>query len=463
MEEEEQVVFCAQDIVYHLLTATGGGAQDGEHHAIRGAVVNGVREVMQVRDWLWHTKTGTFTTQKIATTATSTGITAGQKTIGVASVAGFVVGRLVYVDPGYFDGAIRIQSINTSTKVITVDRAATASNFVSTTATATGILSGQSTISVTSAEGFFAGQLVDVTAGYFTGPLRVVSVSGNTVTVDKQATASKPSGTPVTVRCFVDAGVQCQSFYDLPANLRDIDALVSDVVGTLHVYLSPQEWQRLEVNTRGASEPYYYTIMRSDVNPDCYQVRFVGVPTDGTILHYTYRYTPQPIRLMGYEQICRQGLVTVELDQVTVTGVGTDFPEGIAGAVIRFGTAEYDADPIGSLRPFVRERYIKSRESSTGLTLAETVVERSNVKYAISDSIDASPAMYTAILSACEMWYARLAGRSAKEVVQLFNRDLRLAMENDVVSPMAGRPKMLRYPTYRSMGWKSAQLPDGGV
>lgn len=378
-------MFSAQDIVYHLLTATGGGAQDGEHHAVRGAVLHGVREVLQVRDWLWHTKTGSFTTAEVSTTATSTGIVAGQYTINVANATGFYVGRLVYVDPGYFDLSIR-----------------------------------------------------------------VVSVTGNVITVDRPASTTKLAGTAVNVRG--------QTFYDLPVNLKDIDALVSDVVGTLHCYLSPQEWQRLEINTRGAGEPYYYTIMRSDTSPDRYQVRFVGVPTGGTVLHYTYRYRPVDIRLMGYEQICRQG--TVSVSGTAVTGVGTDFPTQCIGSVIRFGSANGEADPLGALTAYQEERLISSRSSTTALTLTANGPTMSGVKYAISDLIDCSPQMYTAVLSAAEMWYARLAGRSAKDAVPLFNRDLRLALEADVVSPLSGRPRSISYPTYRSMGWKSAQLPD---
>jgi hypothetical protein len=131
---------------------------------------------------------------------------------------------------------------------------------------------------------------------------------------------------------------------------------------------------------------------------------------------------------------------------------------------MRFGTATTEADPVGALNPYQQEREIASRQSDTGLTLTAAITGTisGNVKYAISDTIDCSPQMYTAILSATEMWYARLAGKSAIEAVQLFNRDLRLAMENDVVSPLSGRPRMLDYPTARSMGWKSAQLPDQG-
>lgn len=378
--------FTAQDVVDHLLTTTGGGAQDGEHRAVRQAVIHGVREVLQTRQWLWHTKTGYFTTQRISTTATA--ITSGSNQITVASAAGMVVGRLL-----------------------------------------------------------------EVPTAYFPHPVRITAVSGNTVTLDSAAAKTKGAE---TVTLLV------QTYYDLPENLKDIDALVTDTVGTLHCYITPQEWQRLETNTRGSVEPYYYTIMRSDVSPDRYQVRFVGVPQNATVVHYTYRYIPKIVKYMGYEPVCRKGVVAVSSS--SVTGTGTQFPADSAGAVIRFGTASTDADPVGALSPFQQERTIASRQSDTALTLSTPITGSisGTVKYAISDVIDCSPQMYTAILSATEMWYARLAGKPALEAVQLFNRDLRLAMENDVVSPLSGRPRMLNYPTARSMGWKSAPLPDQG-
>ena len=382
------MIFTAQDVVDHLLTATGGGAQDGEHRAVRQAVVHGAREVFQARQWLWHTRTGSFTTTQVATTATA--ITVNSATITVASATGIVPGRILSIDPGYF-----------------------------------------------------------------TATVRVVSVQGNTVTLNRPASASLVA--PNT------AAVLAQTYYDLPANVKDIDALCTETVGTLHCYVSPTEWQRLEVNTRGAGEPYYYTIMRSDVNPDRYQVRFVGVPTDGTVVSYTFRYIPEPIRLMGYEPSCRAGTATVSANSTTVTLTGNTLPQLLADTVIRFGTATTNADPIGALNPFIYERRIISRVNDTTLTIDSALPAAvSGVKYAISDLLECSPQMYTAILSASEMWFARLAGKPAVEVVQLFNRDLRLAMENDVVSPLSGRLRMSEFPTARSMGWKSSHLPDQG-
>jgi len=382
------VIHLAQDVVDYLLSATGGGAQDGEHRAIRQAVIHGVREVLHARDWLWHTKTGTFTIQQVTATAT---FTATSNVMTVDSSAGMLVGRLIDAPPQFFTNSPRITAVNPN---------------------------------------------------------------GTSVTLDMPALVS---GSGITVRA--------QTYYDLPDDLRDIDALVTDTVGTLHCYITPQEWQRLEVNTRGAGEPFYYTIMRSDVNPDRFQVRFVGVPTSSVIVHFTYRYQPKMVKYMGYEPQCRQGTVTTSVigGIQYATGTGTDFAEDMGGSYIRFGTAANAAEPIGALYPFIAEAKIVARPVYAAVSLATPVPVLPNVKYAISDVIDCSPQMYTAVLSASEMWYARLAGKPGKDVVELFTHDLRLAMERDVLSPLSGRPKSIGYPTPRAMGYYSAQQPDQGT
>lgn len=385
-------MYTAQDVAFYLLASAGGGAQDGEHHAIRQAVIHGVREVMQCRDWLWHMKTGTFLASQNTVTVSQNGIISGIASIGLVGNQSSKVaaGRLIYV-PGFFPTDTRIVSVAT--------------------------------------------------------------IGGNTsVVVDKPATATKSPTETLTV--------SVQTFFDLPKDLKDIDSLVTNTVGVLHCYLTPQEWQRLEINTRGAGEPYYYTIMRSDVDPDRWQIRFVGMPTNDVPVHYTYRYRPKEVRYLGYEKACREGTVTVAADAKTVNLTGGVFVNDIDGSVIRFGTSADDPGPAGDTAPYVRERYIEAKATDTQLTVTELLAARTNVRYCITDPIDASPSMYTAILSAAEMWYARLVGKPANDVMAMFNRDLRLAMENDQIAPMSGRPNHSPYPTPRTMGWHSAMLPD---
>jgi hypothetical protein len=375
----------AQDVVAFLLASVGGGAQDGEHQVVRQAVIHGVREVLQSKDWLWHTKTNTFDVLNLSTNANY--IVEGGYSITVDSVVGMHVGRIIQCG-GIFDDPCRIKSIDATSNVITVDR---------------------------------------------------------------PAKSSVVSGSPVPLRM--------QTFYDLPANAKDIDTLITRTVGTLHCYISPQEWQQLEVNTRGTGEPYYYTVMRSDSNPECYQIRFVGIPTNGTTVHYTYRYTPKELKYLGYERSCRAGVVANTGS--SVTGTGTDFQPDVVGSVIRFGTIGTEADPVGSLAPFVRESRIKGWNNATSITIEDSFPNMERVKYAITDPIDASPQMYTAVLSAAEMWYARMSGKPSDVAMNAYGRDLRLAMESDSVAPFSGRARG-HYPTPRSMGWHSDLRSDVG-
>ncbi len=421
----------AQDLVAHLLASTGGGAQDGEHLAVRHAVMCGVREIMQCRDWLWHERTGSFRTQSPTVRAT---IRAGNELMRVSDATHFAPGRIV-----------RFPKNN------------------------------------------------------FPNPVRVVAVKDNLVTLNQKATVDSDN-----------VEVRPQVFYDLPPDLQNIGTLKTNTVGTLHCRISPTEWQQLEINTDGSGEPYYFTVMRSDSNPDRYQIRFVGVPQDDVLVHYVYRLTPKPIKYFGYERICREGTVKLEKNtddnKMYVIGTNTSFPQDCASAYIRFGSDGNNADPVGATVPFIMERRIEEWKSGTSLVVSDTTVyERPGpdgapqqpiyfdagevalepppetsldqeiaattdydelntplpalTKYAITDVINASPQMYTAIISSCEMWYARLAGKPADVAMATFNRDLRLAMEADVVTPISGLARS-QYPTPRSMGWHSGLLPD---
>ena len=307
----------AQDLVHHLLSSTGGGAQDGEHSAVRMAVVHGVREVMQARDWLWHTKQDSFTTLASAT------------------------------------------------------------------------------------------------------PPRTL----------------------------------------LPENVKTIDTLISDNTGALLHYLPPHDYLQLRANTTGTAEPFYYTILRSETYPNRYEIKFTDDPIDGLLYYYTYRYSPPPIKYMGYESAARTGTIATTSGSAAVTGTSTEFPEDAVGRVLRVGTATDSPEPIGSLTTYRHEYKISARASDTGITLGENAAATgSGLKYCLTDQIDVFPQMWSACLSAVEMWYARMAGKSAAEVTALFNRDLRLAMESDSITPMGTQARV--HATPRTMGWHSNLLPD---
>lgn len=319
-------VYTAHDLVWHLLSSLGGGSQDGENSPLRMAVVHGVREVMNARDWLWHTKTNTFTTNAATTP-------------------------------------------------------------------------------------------------------------------------------PVTL---------------LPKNVKSLETLISDSTGATLAYITPNEYLQLRANQSGTAEPFYYTILRSETYPDYYEIKFVYDPIDNLEYHYTYRYRPQEIKYMGYEPITRG-----EVEGITPGAGYIDLPDrfkirpDFVGRIIRLGdyidSIGYDPQPIGGLYPYAEQHRIASWSNVNNVRYAlDTTVGVQNkaerkLKFVITDELDASPQMWTTVLSACEMWYARMAGKPASEVTALFNRDMRIAMESDAISPSG---TTVRSASPRTMGWHSNLLPD---
>jgi len=315
-------LYTAQDVCDYLMSGTGGGSQDGEHRVIRGAVHHAYRDLCEARDWLWHVKTGEFTTD----------------------------------------------------------------------------------------------------------------------------------------------GVNAD--YDLPADVKNLDALLSPSVGTLRYYISPTDYLRLNINSSPAGDPFYFTVMRIGDNPYL-SVRFVGVPTALTF-QYLYRQRPEPLSKMGFEPRCRAGDVTVTSGSTSVTGAnGADFGPDMVGSAIRFSrNAVNYPESLSGLYPYAFESKIAAVPNSTTLTLEDAAPQDfTAVKYYISDVLDVSPGMYTAVLSGAELWYARLAGKGADQPLALYQRDIRLAMETDVTNPLSGRREgWLEYPlTPRLAGYYSVQLPDQGV
>ena len=526
-------MFTAQDIIEYMLASVGGGAQDGEHRAVRMAVVNGVREVLQTRQWLWHTRTGYFNLNDTRTTAY---VVQGNPYITVASAAGIYEQRILsFSSAGLFSQLPRVESTSLSASGFIKVNQAAVDNIGYTPAAITSIAFGDAFIVVpntTDMTQIVVGQIISIGAdgtnvSIFPQNTKVIYKSGFNVSLSQPA-LSAASNTIVNFGTAYE--MTAQTFYELPANVKDIDALVTQSVGTLHCYLSPADWQRMETNSSGAGEPYYYTIMRSDLG-DNYQIRFVGVPTSGTSVYYTYRYIPESVKFMGYEATCRQGSVsnaliltgasifnntTITLSStsqlevgfvvnsadagvsnqpiativnatsitlnvaptttadpaiftitdplgLTVFGTGSSFPPNQINCVIRFGSATDEADGVGSVTPYVYQREVASRINTLKMRITESLPEQLiNVKYAISDIIDCSPQMYTAILSACEMWYARLAGKAAAPVMEVYKRDLVLAFENDVISPIGGRATTMIAPTPRTAGWYSPSFPDMG-
>jgi hypothetical protein len=154
---------------------------------------------------------------------------------------------------------------------------------------------------------------------------------------------------------------------------------------------------------------------------------------------------------MGYEPICRSGTLNAST---------------APGAVKRYGTAANFPESLAGVNPYTAQEIL-------GLTGSLEGTPPENAKTVVSDYLDVSENMYTALLSAAEMWLARLQGKNIDGATAVYMKDLRLAMEQDVIAPMAGRRDGTpRYPemysaaftgTPRNLGYYAASGPDTGV
>jgi hypothetical protein len=66
--------------------------------------------------------------------------------------------------------------------------------------------------------------------------------------------------------------------------------------------------------------------------------------------------------------------------------------------------------------------------------------------------------MQLAMDSCCDYWLARTRSQSPEKAFQMYQRDLRLAFEQDQLAPLSGRSRRV----YHDGGWRSPLLPDQG-
>jgi len=242
--------------------------------------------------------------------------------------------------------------------------------------------------------------------------------------------------------------------YVLPNDVLNIDALVPPDRVTVATYITPNEWRRLESWPIVGSVPIYWTVMRAEDSPDCWEIRLAGKPPatpSGLAYYYTYRRKTKPLRYFGYEAACKNGSLNDTNAQGCVRRYGTaaNFPEGASG-VYAFTAQEIIGKP-GSMQGDPPD----------------------NARTIVSDYLDLSTTMYTALLTGAEVWLARLQGKNVDGALQIYNRDIRIAMEQDVVAPMSGRRLGVdRYPegssapysgSARALGYYSSSAPDQGT
>jgi hypothetical protein len=236
--------------------------------------------------------------------------------------------------------------------------------------------------------------------------------------------------------------------FTLPANVNNVDAVIPPDRVTVTSYITPAEWKKLETWDLSLGDPIYWTVMKDPALPDRWQLRIAGTPNGGSSgFAITYRRKPLPLRYMGYETICRTPGFSV------------------AGAVKRYGTSANYPESLFGVYPYVAQELI-----GVAGTLIGTIPN--DAKTVVSDYLDLSENMFTAVLSSAEVWLGRLLGKNIEGAMAVYQRDLKMAMESDVVAPISGRraatdrhPDMASPPyagSPRALGYYSQSGPDTG-
>lgn len=255
---------------------------------------------------------------------------------------------------------------------------------------------------------------------------------------------------------FVAAGDTVTFFkdsYDLPSDFRNLDEPSDEYNWWAGLYVSPDEAMKLERVANATGRPYHWTVIPNDKGG--YALKLVGYPTRSETVDFTYRRYPRAIKYSGHESVVRAGTITASSS--AVTGSSTTFPADCVGSVLRVGGADYP-QTLAGLSPYVQEVKITARSSATALT-AGAVVSATGAKYLITDPLDLPQHMHNAMYSCAEYWLARIRNQNVDKVSQTYQRDLRLAMEQEQLTPLAGRSRQI----WHNGGWRSPLLPDGGT
>lgn len=228
--------------------------------------------------------------------------------------------------------------------------------------------------------------------------------------------------------------------YTLPANVRNVDSIIPPLTSPSGVkYVTPTEWERLNIALPQINAPFFWTVVKHPTMYDRWMLRIAGAPDTSLTFTYTYRRKPLPLRYMGYEAACRDGSLTAT-GLVKRYGTATAFPEGPAG-----------------LHPYTAEEIIGVAGSLQGTPPA-------SAKTVVSDYVDASDPMFTAILSGAEVWVAKMMGKNIEGALTIHARDLRMAFEADQIAPISGnRMGGIYVGTPRALGYYSPSGPDTGV
>lgn len=253
-----------------------------------------------------------------------------------------------------------------------------------------------------------------------------------------------------------------RSVYPLPSDFRNMDEPSDEYNWWSGMYLSPDEAMKVERVNNSTGEPYHWTVIK-DPASNGWAIKLIGYPTKVETIDFTYRRTPRAIKYSGHEAVARAtgavGGQSVDPNEILVAG--KSWPSDIAGSIIRVGTASEYPGPVESISPYRLERVVEAVTDLNGTRdliqfPSQAPVDFSSSYVIVTDPIDIPPHMYGVMDSACDYFLARIRGSGEDRAAQMYQRDLRLAMENDQLAPLSGRSRQV----WHDGGWRSPLRAD---
>ena len=237
----------------------------------------------------------------------------------------------------------------------------------------------------------------------------------------------------------------------LPWGVTSVDAVYLPQLRISAEYINQTDWRRIENSPFQQLVRLVWTIMPSPEREGYYDLKIYNGYRYEDTLTLTYRRRPRDLRLTGWEPTSRMGTVTLTVatppnplpgTYFDVVGTGSSFDARMEGAVLRVsGDSAYHPEGLAGMRPYRTEAFINDVSSATAMAVhaPEVASAYSGTKYIVTDLLDISPTMYTALLSGAEVWVARLMGKNIEGAMGINARDLRMAFEADTLAPISGR------------------------
>lgn len=277
--------------------------------------------------------------------------------------------------------------------------------------------------------------------------------------------ASRASGSVVVLdsSLALKADVTSQSYtlyrtvYPLPDDFRNMDEPSDEYNWWSGVYVTPDQAMKLERVSNTSGTPLHWTVIK-DPDSTGWAIKLIGYPTEQETIDFTYRRTARPIRYSGHEANSRAGTIARTGTTVTLSGASA-FTAGFVGAILRVGDTTNHPGPLESITPWASESLITAVGSTTSLTTADSGTVAGSTKYLITDPMDVAQHMQQALDSCCDYWLARIRGNKPEQAFSLYQRDLRLAMEQDQLAPLSGRSQQV----WHDGGWRSPLRADKGA